>query len=380
MEQSLELSKVEEALFARADARQVPIYGGFELTPYCNLSCKMCYIHEVKPGLSLLTGEQWIALGKQAAAAGNLYIVLTGGEPMMHPDFKQIYKGLIELGIVLTINTNGTLVDEAMADFLAANMPRRVNISLYGPNEEVYEALCGNRAGYAQTIRAIELLLARNIPVKINITVNTINFPYLDEMLAICGKYQLAVEFATYLFEPIRKLEPGKQSYRLDPARMARARDKWDQYRYNERERYAHAVLAHQGLEQFEESRRDKAGIVPIRCRAGRSSFWICWNGRMNVCVNMVEPQADVLKLGFAEAWEAVKKEGTGIQVPAKCDSCSLRMFCMTCAAIGLHQYGVFDKTPEIMCQATEEYARILTHRFLPNDDTSVNIEGEQNE
>ena len=64
--------------------------------------------------------------------------------------------------------------------------------------------------------------------------------------------------------------------------------------------------------------------------------------------------------MGFAAAWELVKQEGKRIQVPVQCNTCSLRRFCLTCAAIGFHQYGVFERVPEIMCAATEHYAKSL--------------------
>lgn len=359
MENYFELNSVEEMIFARAAAKQLPIYGGFELTPYCNLSCKMCYVHEAKPGLPLLSGDQWLDFGRQAAEAGTLCIVLTGGEPMLHPEFRKIYAGLKKLGMILTINTNATLIDEDMADFLAEDMPRRVNVSLYGPNEQVYRELCGNGGAFRKTIRAIELMKERNIPVKINIVPNTISFPYLDEMLEICRNYDLAVEMTAYLFEPLRKCDGTCQGYRLSPEKAAEALVKWDRCRYNEHEMIARAIICHEMLPHFEESRR-REGTVPLRCRAGSSSFWLCWNGRMNACVNMIRPQADVKKLGFQEAWEAVKAEGAAIRVPAKCSDCSLRGFCLTCAAIGFHQNGTFEKEPEFMCAATEHYARLL--------------------
>lgn len=359
MKENLERTKVEETLYAYAKAGKIPIYGGFELTPYCNFSCKMCFVHETAPDLPLIRADQWLDFGCQAVAAGTLYIVLTGGEPLSHPDFKQIYTGLKQMGIVLTINTNASLIDENMADFLAADMPRRVNVSLYGPNAEVYEQLCGNRAGFARTIHAIELMLARRIPVKINIVPNTINYPYLDEMLAICKRYELPVEMTSYLFEPIRKTNPGHQLYRLEPDQMAMARIKWDWYRYGEQEMIGRAILCHQGLEHFEISRQTE-GKVPLSCQAGNSSFWLCWDGKMNACVNMIRPQADVTQLGFEVAWELVKKEGANIRVAAQCSTCSLQRFCLTCASIPFHQYGVFDRVPDIMCAATEHYARIM--------------------
>lgn len=359
MNDHFEVSEIEKRLFSYAALNRQPIYGGFELTPYCNFSCKMCYVFETQKNLPLLTGEQWLEFGKQAADAGTMCIVLSGGEPLLHPDFKIIYKGLKKLGMILTINTNGSLINEDIADFLASDVPRRVNLSFYGPNEDIYEKLCGNPSGFNKAIRAIKLMKERNIPVKINIVPNKINYPYLDEMLDICKKHDLTVEMTTYLFEPIRKSEAGQQLYRLSPQQMAKANLKWDHYRYNRDEMIARAIMCHQGLETFDASLQTQE-TTSLRCRAGSSSFWLCWNGKMNPCVNMLHPEADVKELGFAKAWEIVKEEGNKIKVPAKCNTCSLRMFCHNCAAIGYHQNGTFENIPEIMCQATEHYAKLL--------------------
>lgn len=359
MDELFESNAVEELIYARAAEKKLPIYGGFELTPYCNFSCKMCYVQETKPGLPLINGDQWLEFGRQAAEAGTLCIVLTGGEPLLHPDFRKIYTGLKKLGMVLTINTNASLIDEDMADFLAADLPRRVNVSLYGSNEQVYRDLCGNGSGFQKTIRAIELMKGRNVPVKINILPNIINYPYLDEMFDICRKYDLTTTMTSYLFEPLRKCDGSRQGYRLPPEKTAQALLKWDQYRYDKYQMSVRAVICNQNLSSFEES-RNVEGTVPLRCRAGNSSFWLCWNGKMNACVNMIRPQADVMELGFAKAWETVKKERDTIRVPAKCDSCSLKSFCLNCAAISFHQYGVFEKEPELMCAVTKHYAQLL--------------------
>lgn len=359
MDESIELSKVEQKLFDIASQKRVPIYGGFELTPYCNLACKMCYVKETAPGLSVLDADTWLDFARQAADMGTLVTQLTGGEPMVHPEFRKIYSGFKKLGMVVTMNTNGTQIDERMADFLAEDMPRRMNVSLYGPSREVYEQLCGYGKAFDQTIRGIELMKQRNIPVKINLTPTTINFPYLDGILEICRQYELPVEMTPYMFEPIRKGCGARQGYRLNPEEMAIAVEKWYRYRYNEHEMIARYILAAQRLEHFEESRKVE-GYTPLRCRAATSSFWLCWNGKMNACVNMTAPQADVRNLGFAGAWEEVKRYGTTIRVPVRCMTCSLKMFCLTCAAIGLHENGTFEQTPQIMCDATEALARNL--------------------
>lgn len=360
MDENIELSPIEKMLFSRAAEKRVPIYAGFELTPYCNLACKMCYVKETAPGLPVLDGDAWLAIGRHVADAGTLAVRLTGGEPMLHPDFKKIYTGLRNMGMVITMNTNATLIDEDMADFLAGNMPRRMNVSLYGPNREVYQQLCGVPDAFDKTIRAIELMQARNIPVKINLAPNTINFDHLDEMLALCKRYGLYAEMTTYMFEPIRKSCPGRQGYRLDPQRMAIAQEKMDRYRMEEKDMIARSIFAYRALELYDpQSMTDE--LMPLSCRAMTSSAWVCWDGKMNGCVNMTQPRADIGQLGFAGAWEVVKAYGETIRVPARCMQCSLRMFCQNCGAIGFHENGTFEKVPKIMCDAAEAYARNIS-------------------
>ena len=49
---------------------------------------------------------------------GTLFILLTGGEPMLYPHFKELYTRLREMGFILTLNTNGTLIDNEMVRIL----------------------------------------------------------------------------------------------------------------------------------------------------------------------------------------------------------------------------------------------------------------------
>lgn len=352
----------EERIFARAATRRIPINGGFELTPYCNLACKMCYVKETAPGLPVMDRNAWLDIARQAADAGTMFVALSGGEPLLHPDFRQIYSGLKKLGMVVTINTNATLIDEEMADFLAKDMPRRVNVTLYGASEEVYERLCGNGKAFEKAIRGIEWMLERGIPVKINITPTTINYPDLDDMLEICKKHGLPVEMALYVFEPIRKQQPEQQLYRLSPEQIAIAHERWDRYVYSEEGMAARSAYAAKALKVFDESRKTE-GLVPIRCSAGTTGYTICWDGKMVPCTGMIRPRADVREMGFAAAWEETKKEREGIRVPAICAGCSLRPFCLVCAAIAFHAHGVFDRPVGYMCEATRAYAEILANR-----------------
>lgn len=71
-----------------AREHDTPISGSFELTPLCNLDCRMCYVHLTDPTVKerMLSGEQWIDLMRQAIDHGMMIALLTGGEAMTHPD------------------------------------------------------------------------------------------------------------------------------------------------------------------------------------------------------------------------------------------------------------------------------------------------------
>ena len=92
--ESLSFNELSRYLEARARKQGVPIHGQFELTPLCNLNCKMCYVHLTADKMddrSLLTVKQWKDLIRQAYEGGMLTAALTGGECLTYPGFEEVY-------------------------------------------------------------------------------------------------------------------------------------------------------------------------------------------------------------------------------------------------------------------------------------------------
>lgn len=351
-----EFNQFEQKLVDRYSRMKLPMDVCFELTPYCNMSCKMCYVHETKCNLPLLRKDAWLDFGRQAKALGALFVLLTGGEPLVHPDFKDIYLGLKEEGMIITLNSNGTLIDEEMADFFAKYPPRRINLSLYGPSDDVYSELCGCQDGFTKVKRGIELLLGRNVAVKINIIANKMNYPYLEEMYQFCASYGLDVEANSYLFEPLRLDGMNNRQYQLSPEEMADANLRWDMYRLSMEEFMVRSVVAHEALTRYVKPHSCEGNC--IQCRAGSSSFWLCWDGFMTPCVNILKPRINVPDHGIEKAWQYIVEEVSRIRISGKCNSCSLRQLCQTCAAVSLHENGSFGDVPQIICDATMEQAK----------------------
>ena len=127
--------QITEYLFHKATKNHTPICGTFELSPLCNFNCKMCYVHQQaddlkKMGKSIKTPDFWLELARQAKEQGMLYLLLTGGEPFLYPDFWMLYEELVKMGFVISINSNGSLIDEKIIEKLKKYPPARINITL----------------------------------------------------------------------------------------------------------------------------------------------------------------------------------------------------------------------------------------------------------
>ena len=120
-------SQFSEFLDVKAREKGIPITGQFELTPLCNFSCKMCYVHltpEQMLNRNVLPVEIWKDLIHQAWKAGMVSATLTGGECLVYPGFDDLFLFLQSLGCEICILTNGFLLDDNRIHFFQQHKPK----------------------------------------------------------------------------------------------------------------------------------------------------------------------------------------------------------------------------------------------------------------
>lgn len=357
-------------LFNKASARGVPLSGAFELTARCNLNCKMCYIHRQANDRLAQAEErsagQWLALAEECRDAGTLLLLLTGGEPFLRPDFRDIYTGCRRLGMLVSVNTNASLITEDDVRFLAADPPARMNITLYGAGPETYGALCGDPGAYQRTVDAILALKAAGVLVKLNYSVTPENAPDAPGVYAFAKENGLPIQAATYMFPPARACEKGCfSSERLTPWQSAREQIRYDRSRFpagelrRRWERQSAGVRVPDPDAECQELPTER-----IRCRAGSSTFWVTYDGQLRPCGMMTAPTVGLDGQGFADAWRAVHAARQGIMVPAACTACPERHACDQCAAICQAETGEFTGVPDYLCQRTRAYLEQIRHEL----------------
>lgn len=346
-----------EYLYQMATAAGIPLSGTFELTPVCNMDCKMCYIRlsrqEQEAIAPLSDATRWLKLAQEAKDAGMLYLLLTGGEPFLHPQFRQILEGLHQMGFIITINSNGTLIDEGTVRWLKTCPPVRINISLYGASNETYARLCANPNGFTQVTAAIRLLKEAGISVKLNCSLTPQNAADLPEMVRFAKENNLILQVATYMFPPTRKDEVKiATNHRFSPEEAAYYMA-YSDYLMRGKERFA----ADEGKLTIPVEEHCESATDGVRCRAGKCSFWITWQGHITPCgMFPTVGSPNVFETPFAVAWEQVKKDTAHIRLPVKCAACSAKNTCRACAAMVITESGCFDHVPQYRCDMTHAY------------------------
>ena len=166
--------RMNRYLDSKARDQGIPLHGTFELTPLCNLDCKMCYVHLNQKqlqenGKKLLTIEQWKNIIDQAIVEGMMSATLTGGEAMLYSGFEELYLHLLEQGIEVTVKTNGLLLTEERVTFFNEHPPTGIQISLYGGDDDTYEQVTGLRC-FSAVIEGIKRSQELGIDIEIVVT------------------------------------------------------------------------------------------------------------------------------------------------------------------------------------------------------------------
>ena len=173
--------------YLHAKGRQLglPIAGNFELTARCNFSCPMCYVHlserDVQAQGKELTAAQWLQIARDARDRGMMFVLLTGGEPFVRKDFFEILHGMQDLGLYVSVNSNGSMLSGEIRRKLLERPPFRMNISLYGGCNETYENMCGKPA-YSQVKENIRALRQAGVDVSLNLSITPHNKNDLEKI------------------------------------------------------------------------------------------------------------------------------------------------------------------------------------------------------
>lgn len=358
---------IKQYLFRAGAAKRIPVSGTFELTARCNLNCRMCYIHMSPEQQSAcgkeLTAAQWLQLGRQAVDAGMIYLLITGGEPMLRPDFLEIYREMVKMGVKVSINTNGTLITPEILECFRKYPPEMVNVSIYGASSATYHSLCGVASGYEKAIQGILRLKEAGLRVNINTTFTSCNEADLEALTAFAKEHALPIRTAAYVYPKVRNGQE-EQTVTLSPEDHGRLAARFDRLMLSKerlasrRQQILTCVTGNPAPDKIPAKR-------PSGCMAGRGAFWITWEGEILSCGMLPDASVNVLQKSFTDCWSVICEGMTQVYLPEECSVCPYDPICPVCAALTQSLNGDTAAVPREMCR----YIRSYSESFLAMTD-----------
>jgi radical SAM protein with 4Fe4S-binding SPASM domain len=328
----------------RAAANRQPVNGTFELTERCNLACRMCYVCQAPGNAALrageLSAEQWLKMAHLAVDNGMVFLLLTGGEVFLRPDFFEIYTPLTRLGLILTLFTNGTLITESIAARLAQAPPSRTEITLYGATAAAYEAVTGVPGSYARCCAGIEALLKHRVPLGLKSTLTRRNVGELEAMRQMAHAWGLPFS-AGWLLSQRRD---GAQS-EVEDSRMSAA----ECVALEAADRASASEWTEAALREPPAGQMQPANFY---CQAGRAAFVVNPRGEMNPCLDLTHPAARPLEIGFQDAWVQVQRYvDAAPPIAPLCLACEARAYCPRCPAWSQLETGTLTQPVPYLCE-----------------------------
>lgn len=203
----------------RALAQAVPLSAYLELTYACTWRCVFCY-NPRRHDLSRLSAQEWCGVLDDLRALGCLTVTLTGGEPLAHPEFLTIARAVRDRALALRVLTNGSLLDRAMAEELAALDPLAVELSLHGASAATHDRAAGRPGAFNALMTALDHLQAVAVPLVLKSPLTRINEGELEAMLALAAARGLLLRVDPTL-KPRDDGDPGPLAYQASRGAVA---------------------------------------------------------------------------------------------------------------------------------------------------------------
>src|SRR5881397_3807214 len=167
--QTLSYTEFSRRVHRDVNATRIPVNGTIEVTNRCPLVCSHCYnnlpMNDAAARSAELTTDEHRRIADELAEMGCLWLLYSGGEIFARRDFLDIYTYAKRKGLIVSLFTNGTMITEAIADYLVEWRPFAIEITLYGATRETYEKLTRIPGSYDRCMRGVRLLLERNLPL-----------------------------------------------------------------------------------------------------------------------------------------------------------------------------------------------------------------------
>ncbi|MGN0204724.1 MAG: radical SAM protein [Coprococcus sp.] len=331
-----------------------PVNGTFELTIRCNLHCKMCmFRHDDSENAEImekeLTADQWIDMARQAAEAGTMSLLITGGEPMLRPDFCEIWEGIYKQGFIMELYTNATLVTPKVMETLKKYPPHRIGVTIYGASPETYGKVCGNEGAFEKMLDGVHRLQLLPSILEFRTTLIKDNFSDstgIDKMVNHEFGVQYNVKQACPINKAVRGASADVESCRIPPEldMEMKTRRVIERARkiIGDRFKLENLIVTRKNNTTVQATGEEKT-VTFFGCQAGISQYTITYYGNLLACQMIGAFELNVLGDGLKAAWERFPYEVHIPNTEVSCEGCEYVETCQSCYGSRYAETGDFN-------------------------------------
>jgi radical SAM protein with 4Fe4S-binding SPASM domain len=348
-----------------------------EVTRRCPLECQHCYnnlpMGDQDARSREMSTEEHFHMLDELVEMGCFWLLYTGGEIFARKDFLQIYTYAKQKGFLITLFTNGTLINEKIADYLVEWPPFAIEITLYGRTKETYEALTQIPGSYEKCLRGIRLLRERGLPLKLKTVATSINKHEISAMRQFAEE-ELGVDFKfDAQINPRIDCSQSPLAVRLTPEEVV-ALDVHAPERAAEYRR-----LAERDLESPPNLAQSETMYV---CGGGMNSFAVNAYGEIGICVISQQETFSVREASVRQVWEESllrlrMRKRTRV---TKCIECRIQSLCGMCPANGEMENGDRESPVEFLCNVAHLRAAAIGVAVPEHGDCTFCVGGDQHE
>lgn len=346
----------EFSLWDKLKAKRAAMSFDIEVTARCNLDCRHCYINlAAEDRLARkreLAVDEIETIAGEAVSIGAVWCLVTGGEPLLRKDFFDIYLALRKKGLLVSLYTNATLIDEKHIRFFKNHPPRDIEVTVYGVTRETYEKVTRVPGSFDAFIRGLGLLLESGVNIRLKAMALRSNMHELPRIAAFCRArtkdYFRFDPFLHYRFDRDPERNEDIEAERLTPEEIVEL-EQADAERFGALEKHRDEFV----VPEFAES--ECAHL--FRCGAGKRNFVVGHDGNFKICQSLLHPDFlyDLRSGSLAEAWtgfvpRVLERRSGRSDYLARCARCPIVNLCLWCPANAHLESGELDAPVEYFC------------------------------
>ena len=315
----------------------------WEATAGCNLACRHCRRLEVSQALSKedLTTEEGKRLIDGIAAVGRPVLVFSGGEPLLRPDLFELARYARSRDLPIALATNGTLIDEALADTIAQAGFDRVAISLDGADAETHDAFRNQPGAFERALNGFQRLQQRRVSLQVNTTITQHNVGQLEAMDELIETLN-ADAWHLFMFVPVGCGLEVPEDQQLAAFQYEQVLT-WIAQKASANHRFIRATCAPQyfrilAKQHLLDRHRAHSHLSTMTkgCLAGTGICFVSHKGEVFPCGYLPVSCGSVRRELFPEIWEhsfvlATLRDPDFLK--GKCGFCEFRQICSGCRA-----------------------------------------------